>query len=183
MDKLKRCVEIYSKYIGYNYTFVLDCNISFTVSFRPEHFHHLIGLHKLKDIREVSKQQGNNAASIFKKINSGKITNSNIVKSIAYSEVEERMDYFQVYDELLRAKVIIDFDYTKARGTKLMSKYILFKKFGDAYAILGLKFDNMKNIYIPETFIVDYQGHYVYKQIVLNIIDIKKNFIKHKHNL
>ena len=61
MELLKKCAEIYSNYAGFDYTFTLDCNMTVTVAFRSFHFHHLIGLHYLKDITQVNKTLINNS--------------------------------------------------------------------------------------------------------------------------
>ena len=84
MDLLKNCAQVYSKYIGYDYTFVLDCGMSLPASFRAEYFHHLIGLQHLTDIKQVTKSESNPSPAIYKRIMNGKISQSLVEKSEFY---------------------------------------------------------------------------------------------------
>lgn len=60
MDILKKCAEIFEKYISKKYTFVLDCNMSVDVIFNSKQFHHLLGLQYLTDIAQVdTRGKGN----------------------------------------------------------------------------------------------------------------------------
>lgn len=172
MDILKNCAQVYSKYVDYNYTFILDYGMSFTTAFRAEHFHHLAGLQYLSDIAQVTKRENNSAFSIYKKILKGKISQSLIQKSEFYSEVYERLQRFCKFDEIISSKLIIDFDYSKAPKTKLLSKYLLYKQYEDGYSILGLRYDSQKNLYIPETFFFEKTDYYIKDQISYNVIDV-----------
>ena len=58
------------------------------LSFRPNDFHHLAGLHKLTDINQVYKQ---NAKIVYQQIIAGKIQQSDIVQSDFYHLIEERL--------------------------------------------------------------------------------------------
>ena len=69
MSLILDCADKYGKYIGYDYTFILDCDISVEVMFAAQHFHHLAGLHYLKDIAQLdTKRENNTAAGIYKAI-------------------------------------------------------------------------------------------------------------------
>ena len=62
MYELKKSAEIYSKYVDYNYTFILDCGISINAMFKADNFYHLTGLHYLTDIVQLDKRLNNNSA-------------------------------------------------------------------------------------------------------------------------
>ena len=52
MDLLFQCATGFQNLLGYQYCFLIGRKgktVSFTVSFDPADFHHLAGLHKLKD--------------------------------------------------------------------------------------------------------------------------------------
>lgn len=172
MDILTNCAKVYSKYADYDYTFVLDCAIEFTTAFRAENFHHLIGLQYLSDIKQVTKRTDNGAVAIYKKILNGKISQSLIEKSKFYSEVHERLLRFCKFDEIISSKLIVDFDYSKVPNTKILSKYLLYKQYDDGYAILGLRYDTRKDLYIPETFFFEKTDYYIRNQVSYNVIDV-----------
>lgn len=183
MDLLKNSAEQFNKYIGYNYTFILDCGISIKVMFTAGQFYHLAGLHYLSDIVQVAKNDGvNSAKNIFKKILNNKIPQSLLENSCYYDKVYERLVYFKNFDDVISSKLIIDFDYTKL-NSKLLSRYLLYFQYDQStYLILGLKYDEKSDIYAPETFIVDHSGNYIKNQISYNIVEVKKErFIKPKN--
>ncbi|MEE1013411.1 MAG: PBECR4 domain-containing protein [Clostridia bacterium] len=183
MDLLKKNAELYANYNGYDYTFTLDCQMSVTVAFRAGHFHHLVGLHYLKDIAQVDKSRLNqSAASIYNKILKGKITQDFIQKSTFYSKIEERMLHFADFDEILSSKFIVDFDYTKVPKTELLSQYLLYKQYETGYAILGLKYDARNDIYIPETFLFEHSDYYIKDQISYAVIEVTAKHYKEKQN-
>lgn len=181
MDLIKKCAEVFRNYVGYNYTFILDCNMSINVMFTSGQFYHLAGLQYLKDIAQVNIRQSNNSATnIFKKILSNNITQQLIENSSFYDKIYERLLYFANFDDVMTAKLIIDFDYTKLPKTKIMSRYLLYKQYGDVYVILGLKYDEKKNIFAPETFIVEHSDYYIKDQISYDITDVKYSRYKNK---
>ena len=179
MNLLKKCAEVFEKYIGYNYTFTLDCKLSITVEFRAAHFYHLAGLQYLTDIVQVDKSRQNNSTSrIYKKIIKNKITQELIEKSGFYNKIEERLMYLSDLGKVISSKFIIDFDYTKVPKTKILSKYLLYKQYENGYAILGLRYNEKKDVYIPETFIVEHSDYYIKNQNSYNIINIEAKYYK-----
>ena len=181
MDLLKKCAEIYSGYVDCNYTFYLDCDLSVKVEFRDFYFHHLVGLQYLTDIVQVKKELPNNSASaIYKKILKGKITHYFIRKSVFYNKIDERISHFIDLGEVISSEFIVDFDYTKVPKTDLMSKYLLYKKYENGYSILGLKYNDERDVYIPETFIFEHTDYYVKNQISYKVTDIKVECCKNK---
>lgn len=181
MDLLKSCAEVYRKYIGYNYTFVLDCGIDIDVEFRAQYFYHLAGLHYLTDIAQVDRDKANNSpVSIFKRILNDKINDELFKKSKFYTKIHDRLIHFLSFDDLMTAKIIVDFDSYKVNRTSILSRYLLYKQYGDTYVILGLKYDMKHDIYIPETFIAEGTDYYIKNQISYNIIDVKRTYYKPK---
>lgn len=179
MDLLKNCSDIYKNYVGYEYTFITDYNYSVKVRFAESHFYHLAGLHYLKDIKQLDTRiKNNNTTNIFKRIQKEKITHSHIQKSVFYKQIEERLVHFLNFDNVISAKIIVDFDYAKVYKTSIMSKYLLYKQYEDGYEILGLKYDTKYDVYIPETFIVEHSDYYIKEQMSYNIVEVKTNLYK-----
>ncbi len=181
MNLLKKCADVYKKYVGCNYTFILDCGISIEVEFRSEYFYHLAGLHYLTDIVQVNRNRLNNSpANIFKRILNDKINDTLVEKSKFYAKIQDRLIYLSDFDDLMTAKVIVDFDSTKVK-TSILSRYLLYKQYNDVYAILGLKYDINKDVYIPETFIAEHSDYYIKDQISYDIVDVKCTYYGNNH--
>ncbi len=68
MNLLQKSAENYSKYINYNYTFVLECTIDIKVAFRAMNYYHLAGLQYLTDIAQLDKTRKNNSVINIKTI-------------------------------------------------------------------------------------------------------------------
>ena len=72
VDSLQKCAKAFDQLTRYQYHFVIGRKgqtLKFTVSFDPSDFHHLAGLHKLKD--NVRLQTGQRS-TIFRDVLDGK---------------------------------------------------------------------------------------------------------------
>ena len=179
MNLLKKSADVYKDYVNFDYTFTLDCDISLTVAFRTRNFYHLVGLQYLTDIAQLDKTRPNNSVfSIYKKILNGSITQELIEKSSFYNKIEKRLSYFSDLGDVISSKIIIDFDYTKVPRTELLSKYLLYKEYENGYAILGLRYDTLNDIYIPETFVFEPTDYYIKNQTAYSIIGVEAKHYK-----
>ena len=91
MDLLKKCALSFHVLLEYEYHFVIGRKgqlREFRLGFDMADFHHLAGLHKLKDIAQI--QQGMRER-IFEKILSGNISMDLIEKSSYYSQMSGRI--------------------------------------------------------------------------------------------
>ena len=178
MDILRKCADLFSKYIGKKYKFTLDCKLTVNVIFNKNQFHHLIGLQYLTDIAQVDARKADNSTGyIYKQILKNKITQNTIERSSFYNEIQKRLNYFLHFDDIINSKIIIDFDYTKL-NTKIMSKYLLYRQFGNVYAIVGLKYSEKYDAFVPETFMVEPTDYYIKDQISYNIVDVEFETLK-----
>jgi len=153
------------------------------VYFAPQHFHHLIGLQKLKDINEVRKSQLNNTIRIFKNIMAQKITIDNLKGSKYFHDIESRLKHFKQINTIVEfERIIIDFD-SSLINTVITADYILFKKSNDnMFLNLFLTSDAANNGFqIPRTFLPDPTDYYTYKQKELKILSITKVPSRTKH--
>ncbi len=91
MDLLQQCAHEFEHLIPYQYHIITGRKgktREFTISFDPSDFHHLAGLHKLKDnIRFITGKR----ADILKDISCGKLTLLQAQQSIYFSEMESRL--------------------------------------------------------------------------------------------
>lgn len=73
---------------------------SIEIRFFPEAFHHLIGLHKLKDIPQVQRS----SLKIFHEILSGRLTYHDIASSQYLTEMTDRLKYHKEIFHVLNIK-------------------------------------------------------------------------------
>jgi hypothetical protein len=91
MDLLQQSAWAFQHLLGYEYHFIIGRKgqmREFYLNFDKADFHHLAGLHKLKDIAQI--QQGMRDR-IFDRILSGEISLSLIEKSAYYGQMSQRI--------------------------------------------------------------------------------------------
>ena len=91
MDKLQLCAKAFQKLLEYEYHFIIGRKgklREFYLNFDKADFHHLSGLHKLKDIAQIQQGKRN---KIFDQIISGEITQVLIEKSVYYEQMQGRI--------------------------------------------------------------------------------------------
>lgn len=124
MDLLLQSAQEFQKLLDYQYHFFIGRKgkmLEFTISFEAADFHHLAGLHKLRDI--VRFQTGKRA-DILRDILAGKLTVTHAGKSAFFPEMEPRLkpltalehfldsnDMIFRYNERVQAFSLIQADY------------------------------------------------------------------------
>ena len=101
MDKLQEAAETFKRLLGYKYRFVIGrkgIKKEFWLDFDRADFHHLCGLHKLKDIAQL--QQGMRSR-VFDEILAGNITEELIEKSEFFSDMSMRIEPLSHLEEML----------------------------------------------------------------------------------
>lgn len=91
MDLIKACAQAFQSLLTYEYHFVIGRKgklKEFYLRFDKADFHHLLGLHKLKDIAQI--QQGMRE-KIFNQILRGEITGELVRKSSFYHQMKDRI--------------------------------------------------------------------------------------------
>ena len=93
MDHLLECAEAFEQLLDVQYHIVLGRKnrlTELTLRFDPTEFHHLVGLHKLRDLRLAR----GNREKIFHQILSKTICMEDIKKSRYFPEIQDRMCFF-----------------------------------------------------------------------------------------
>lgn len=101
MDLLKKCALNFEKILAYQYHFVVGrkgISREFLLNFDEADFHHLVGLHKLRDITQI--QQGKRS-NVFKSILNDTITMDLIQKSHFYGEMSSRIEPLTLVEKML----------------------------------------------------------------------------------
>lgn len=177
MDKLLTAAQFYNSELnGRNFHLKAGKKgniIEFDIKFTSEHFHHLAGLHKLKDLTQV---QGNKTY-IFKKVLNGKITVDDIQKSDFFSDIENRLNNFCEIKEALYGKELM-IKSLRGEFNSIQADFMLTKtdkNYGYAHLFL---INKNEAITVPVTFIVhpnnDYLKNNPEKWTVLSVEEVKR---------
>ena len=100
MDQIQRSAVAFRRLLDYQYIIRLgrkNVLYEFVLDFDRDDFLHLIGLHKMRDLRELKRS----AASIFVDCLKGKITDKMLMKSEFFDELGSRFADFDQLEAIL----------------------------------------------------------------------------------
>ena len=167
---IEECAQFYNNFIGRTYILTLENDLTVNFRFSKLHFKHLMGLEKLTDISVLSSLS---ADATFKKILNDKKLVAAIHRSHHFDKISDRLKYFCFMDEILRGKIIINFDPSIVQnGTFLRNTdYILYLKKQGGYInfTLGGGLDG----HYPETFFFEQSKRYITGQNLLDIMNVE----------
>mgnify|MGYP000445843485 CR=1 FL=1 len=111
MDYLQACAKAFEHLLDTKYHIVIGRKGKLTelnLLFDPTEFHHLIGLHKLHDLRLAR----GNREKIFYQILAGGISMDDLKKSLYFPSIQKRMEPFSKIEDFLDSNKLI-FRYNK----------------------------------------------------------------------
>lgn len=175
MDKLEAAMSDYESFINKKYIYELSDKKNIDVTFKLENFPHVLGLHKIVDIKDLEKlnrnpidgQKSISGKQVYKKLRNKEITSNMIFNSPHYTKIENRFNYFHKTKDLLFEKVIYDFDKSKVPST-IKGDLVLYTVKGGWYLQLFLV-KCKQGYYVPMTFIVEDDDKYINEQTDHNI--------------
>lgn len=172
---LKILAEYYANFLNKEYTIIAGRRgkkLSFTCSFQREHFHHLLGLHKLIDMPQICKPK--NKYMFFKDVQKGKFVE--LDKSYYYHELESRQICLMRIEKLLQQDVIIRFDKRKAFST-IHAQLLFFEHYNDTY--LHLFFNcGQRGLYTPCSLFVNKTTKYILQQEKFKVLEFNCKDLK-----
>lgn len=140
MDELQACAIAFENLLTIKYHIIIGRkgkSKDLTISFEAVEFHHLVGLHKLIDLRLARA----NREKTFYQILSGSITLDDIKKSRYFYNIQKRLEPFQQieslfdkndlifsYNKKLQAFSLIDAEYLLSTPHKCTDVYIFLDK-------------------------------------------------------
>ena len=107
MDLLLECAKNYEKLLSVKYNFTIARKgvvHDFSIIFQKSDFHHIAGLHKLRDIFDAQK---GSREELYEAVLHGRITQSLIEKSEFYSECSARLIPLSHLEEILDSDQLI----------------------------------------------------------------------------
>ena len=111
MDKLFACAKSFEKLFDVNYHIIIGRkgkSVDIKIGFSPLDFHHLMGIHKLKDLR-ISRAS---REDVFYNVLSGEILLSNLRASRYYDKIKNRIEPFVDIEQVFDANRLV-FRYNK----------------------------------------------------------------------
>lgn len=148
--------------------------LEFDIIFREEHFRHLIGFDKLKDIAEAKNREFN----LYENVLNGNITYEYITKSDYIADVIPRIDYFLEIREALFAKKIMIGKVDEHTFCRIKADYLLTKDLPNGIVNLFLKLAK-PNLAVPMSFFkTDFPKYHGKSWTILDRIESTNNNIK-----
>ena len=144
MDYLQICAKAFEKLLDVQYHIVLGRKgklVNLNILFEPKEFHHLIGLHKLHDLRLAR----GNREKIFYEILAGKISMEDLKKSRYYSEIQKRLEPFYKIENIFDSnKVVFRYNSKLQTFSLIEAEYLLFTPYEntDIYIFLDRQVDS-----------------------------------------
>lgn len=170
MDELKRCEQVFTQMLDKDYILTLETGEVLHIFFKKEHFQHLLGLHKLKDVPEAQAKPGQKQL-IYKRIQRGQLTMNMVQKSKYYHKIKDRIQMFPMIESVFFKKVVVDFNPALLESCKLNAEYILYMQYGTGYLHLAIG-HNVSGIH-PESFIFEPTNYYLSGQTLLDVIKLE----------
>ena len=180
MDLLMKCASGFQELMRYEYRFTLGRKGTLkeiTLRFSAIDFHHLAGLHKLKDTNIARA----NRSAVFQQILNGHITYDTIKKSQFLPEIQSRLDALPNLESLLDEDQLV-FRYNKKIYPHSFIESEFLIKMG-AGTVLGIAFlfldciEPERNIYFCRSFFPLERTDYTKGQMQYTLLK------KEKHNL
>ena len=145
MGSIQECAMSFQTLLNYEYHFIIGRKgqlKEFRLTFDKSDFHHLIGLHKLKDIAQI---QHGMREKVFDKLISGEILETVMEKSLYYEQMESRIVPLTSLEELLDGNNLI-FRYNEKiqRFSLIKAEYLIEGKSDNipSFLFLGKRNDD-----------------------------------------
>ncbi len=126
MDILYRSAQAFAQLLDCEYDIVIGRkgrSVAFTIAFDKAHFHHLAGLHKLRDSGIFLRGKREH---IFEAILDGEITLAQVEKSAYFKGIAQRMENLALLESLLDDNhLVFRYQPEKAGYSKIQADFLL----------------------------------------------------------
>lgn len=182
MDALKRAAQAYQELIGKEYHITFSNGKAVRIIFKPSNFPHLAGLHKLRDLYQISSGQYG-AVALYKLARSGRLTLDDLKCSCYFdSQARERLESLCRICELLvvEGKAVQGFDKKKCRAqVTFKADTLFFKDDGwEFFITFGAAPDRDGEFHYPETVFYRFDRAYIIGQNVVTITNVSVKTVR-----
>ena len=150
-DKLKECALAYNNLLNKEYYIKAGKKgklIEVRIFFDKEHFYHLSGLHKLRDIWQVKI----NTAKLYDDILNEKLTYNEISSSAFFDEMSDRLEYLPYLEQILDSEeTMIKYNQSQTKSG-IEAKYIIYSRIDGLYVHFFIDLNEERQKYFGRTF-------------------------------
>ena len=169
MEEIKNTIDVFERLRKYQYKITVENGMVIQLRFERERYHHLAGFQHLTDLPDIANPMSKH--KFYNDLRREKISEEKIKKSELYSEIQERITFFDKLEEIMspgEGRIIVEFDGSKT-DTVIKAKFHLFNREGDSFkgeAVYYTLFIDTKNgsTYYPVTYVVEHSNMYMREQ-------------------
>lgn len=177
MNELYECAHSYQRLLNVTYKIILGRKGKLTelfIIFDPSHFHHLIGLHKLVDLR-ISRA---NREAVFRDVLDEKITYNSVSQSNYFHIIHNRFSPFSNLEKLLDQNTLV-FRYNRKSNpfSTIEADYLLSTPYKENDVYIFIAKSNCAGRYFCRSFFPKKERDYTESQPRYTML------YKEKHNL
>lgn len=170
MDQLLECAIAYQKLLNTAYRIILGRKgkqTKLSIYFETVGFHHLIGLHKLRDLR-IARE---NREKVFHDILNGKITYSSLLQSKYFDFIQQRFLPFSNLESLLDQNRLV-FRYNKKLNcfSLIEADYLLSTPYAETDIYIFLAKQDDTGQYFCRSFFPKEQKDYTERQAIYTML-------------
>ncbi len=125
MDHLQSCAKAFEHLLDFQYHIIIGRkgkSVELNILFDPTEFHHLVGLHKLHDLR-IARE---NRDKVFQQILTGNISINDLKKSQYFPNIQKRIEPFiQIENFLDSNKLIFRYNQKLQTFSLIEAEYLL----------------------------------------------------------
>lgn len=169
MEKIRNTIDVFDRLRKNKYKITVENGMVIQLRFERERYHHLAGFQHLTDLPDIASPISKH--KFYNDLRLGKISAEKIKKSEMYSEIQDRITFFDKLEEIMtpgEGRIIVEFDKSKT-DTVIKAKFHLFRREGNPFkgeAVFFTLFIDSENgsTYYPVTYVVEHSNIYVREQ-------------------
>ena len=175
MDLLSQCAQEFQKLLPYEYRFTIGRKgklVTFSITFEETDFHHLAGLHKLRDNALFITGARNR---IFRSVLAGHLTQANAQSSAFYNEIESRFEPLAHLENFLDSNELV-FRYNESANvfSVIEADYLLENKYNGNPVYLFIARRDHANLYVCRSFFPKEEKDYTLGQTKYTMLKKEK---------
>lgn len=178
MDQLLICAKSFEHMLSVKYHITIGRkgkSVKLTIGFEAVEFHHLIGLHKLRDLR-LSRA---NREKIFYQIIRGDITLDDIKKSRYFSSIQQRLEPFSKIESLFdKNEIIFRYNQKLQSFSFIEAEYLLSTPYEHTDIYIFLDHKDKEEEFFCRSFFPKEDKDYTKNQAVYTLLKKEKENIQ-----
>ena len=177
MDHLQSCAKAFEHLLDFQYHIIIGRkgkSVELNILFDPTEFHHLVGLHKLHDLR-IARE---NRDKVFQQILTGNISINDLKKSQYLPNIQKRIEPFiQIENFLDSNKLIFRYNQKLQTFSLIEAEYLLSTPYENTDIYIFLDRQKEPDYFFCRSFFQKEEKDYTKGQAIYTLL------IKEKINL